>query len=74
MTADNSLKPAWSVHRLAEAAGLTVNTVRSMGRNGRIPAVRIGRAYRIPHDVAVAFIEGRPLPRTDDRQSGSVPA
>ncbi|HET6531802.1 MAG TPA: helix-turn-helix domain-containing protein [Actinoplanes sp.] len=48
-----------SVEQVAEQLGLHVRTVRGYIRDGRLPAVRIGKQYRIaPADLA-AFT-GRP--------------
>ncbi|GEM29181.1 MerR family transcriptional regulator [Nocardia neocaledoniensis NBRC 108232] len=58
----------YSVEQVAELLGLHVRTVRSYVRDGKLPAARIGKQYRIAHDDLEAFT-GLPLtsppPATD---------
>ncbi|MFD7661888.1 helix-turn-helix domain-containing protein [Streptomyces sp. NPDC059788] len=49
----------YSVEQVAERLGLHVRTVRNYVRDGRLPAVRIGKQYRIAHEDLEAFT-GRP--------------
>lgn len=51
----------YSVEQVAERLGLHVRTVRNYVRDGRLPAVRIGKQYRIAHEDLEAFT-GRPVP------------
>ncbi|MBF6331749.1 helix-turn-helix domain-containing protein [Nocardia transvalensis] len=51
----------YSVEEVAERLGLHVRTVRGYVRDGRLPAVRIGKQYRIAHADLEAFT-GRPVP------------
>lgn len=37
-----------TVEQMAEMLGLSTNTVRSLCRNGQIPAVHIGRRWYVP--------------------------
>ncbi|MFC4373438.1 helix-turn-helix domain-containing protein [Nocardia halotolerans] len=55
----------YSVEQVAELLGLHVRTVRSYVRDGKLPAARIGKQYRITHDDLEAFT-GLPIttPRT----------
>ncbi|MFE3885092.1 helix-turn-helix domain-containing protein [Streptomyces lydicus] len=64
----------YSVEQVAERLGLHVRTIRGYVRDGRLPAVRIGKQYRIAHEDLEAFT-GRPVPappgETDGRQRHS---
>ncbi|MGW7572507.1 helix-turn-helix domain-containing protein [Streptomyces sp. NPDC054765] len=51
----------YSVDQVAERLGLHVRTIRTYVRDGRLPAVRIGKQYRIAHEDLEAFT-GRPVP------------
>lgn len=51
----------YSVEQVAERLGLHVRTVRNYVRDGKLPAVRIGKQYRIAHTDLEAFT-GRPAP------------
>ncbi|MFJ9470468.1 helix-turn-helix domain-containing protein [Streptomyces caniferus] len=50
----------YSVEQVAERLGLHVRTIRTYVRDGRLPAVRIGKQYRIAHEDLEAFT-GRPV-------------
>ncbi|ATL66731.1 helix-turn-helix domain-containing protein [Nocardia terpenica] len=50
--------PLYSVEDVAERLGLHVRTVRRYVREGRLPAVRIGKQYRIAHADLEAFTGG----------------
>lgn|SRR5690606_32905647 len=51
----------YSVEQVAERLGLHVRTVRNYVRDGKLPAVRIGKQYRIAHSDLESFT-GRPVP------------
>lgn len=51
----------YSVEQVAEVLGLHVRTVRGYIRAGRLPAVRIGKQYRIAR-ADLAALTGRPHP------------
>ncbi|RDI64115.1 helix-turn-helix domain-containing protein [Nocardia pseudobrasiliensis] len=53
----------YSVEDVAERLGLHVRTIRGYVREGRLPAVRIGKQYRIAHADLEAFT-GRPVPES----------
>lgn len=59
----------YSVEQVAEHLGLHIRTVRNYVRDGRLPAVRIGKQYRIAHEDLAAFT-GRPAPSPGDRAGG----
>ncbi|MFH9223938.1 helix-turn-helix domain-containing protein [Streptomyces lydicus] len=62
----------YSVEQVAEHLGLHVRTVRNYVRDGRLPAVRIGKQYRIAHED-LAALTGRPAPSPGDRAGGRPP-
>ncbi|MEV4177592.1 helix-turn-helix domain-containing protein [Nonomuraea sp. NPDC049709] len=49
----------YTVEQVANLLGLHVKTVRNYVRDGRLPAVRIGKQYRIAKEDLAAFT-GRP--------------
>ncbi|MCM6773556.1 helix-turn-helix domain-containing protein [Nocardia sp. CDC159] len=53
----------YSVEEVADRLGLHVRTIRGYVRSGRLPAVRIGKQYRIAGADLEAFT-GRPVPET----------
>lgn len=53
----------YSVQDVADRLGLHVRTVRGYVRDGRLPAVRIGKQYRITQSALEAFTGG-PVPAT----------
>ncbi|WP_067829515.1 helix-turn-helix domain-containing protein [Nocardia inohanensis] len=53
----------YSVEDVAERLGLHVRTVRSYVRDGKLPATRIGKQYRITQSDLEAFT-GTPVPAT----------
>ncbi|MFJ5799129.1 helix-turn-helix domain-containing protein [Streptomyces decoyicus] len=59
----------YSVEQVAERLGLHVRTIRSYVRDGRLPAVRIGKQYRIAHEDLEAFT-GRPVPAPPSETAG----
>ncbi|MET7796065.1 helix-turn-helix domain-containing protein [Streptomyces decoyicus] len=59
----------YSVEQVAELLGLHVRTIRTYVRDGRLPAVRIGKQYRIAHEDLEAFT-GRPVPAPPSETAG----
>ncbi|MFD6396632.1 helix-turn-helix domain-containing protein [Nocardia sp. NPDC060249] len=59
----------YSVEQVAELLGLHVRTVRSYVRDGKLPAARIGKQYRITHEDLETFT-GLPIstPQTVSRR------
>ncbi|MFC8380999.1 helix-turn-helix domain-containing protein [Nocardia sp. NPDC057272] len=59
----------YSVEQVAELLGLHVRTVRSYVRDGKLPAARIGKQYRITHEDLETFT-GLPIttPQTTPRR------
>jgi excisionase family DNA binding protein len=60
----------YSVEQVAELLGLHVRTVRGYVRDGRLPATRIGKQYRIAR-ADVDALTGRPAPRLAPRVEAS---
>ncbi|NJQ15822.1 helix-turn-helix domain-containing protein [Streptomyces bohaiensis] len=54
----------FSVQAVADHLGLHVRTVRTYVRDGRLPAVRIGKQYRVTQGDLERFT-GRPVPEID---------
>jgi excisionase family DNA binding protein len=52
----------YSTEDVAEILGLHIRTVRGYVRDGRLPATRIGKQYRIARDDLDAFTRARPGP------------
>ncbi|MGG2461323.1 helix-turn-helix domain-containing protein [Streptomyces sp. RGM 3693] len=59
----------YSVEQVAERLGLHARTVRNYVRDGRLPAVRIGKQYRIAHEDLETFT-GRPVPAPESGPAG----
>jgi excisionase family DNA binding protein len=58
----------YSAEEVAEVLGLHVRTVRGYVRDGRLPAVRIGKQYRIAeHDLRQFTGGGQPIPAASPR-------
>lgn len=49
----------YSTEQVAEMLGLHVRTVRNYVQHGRLPAVRLGKQYRISHEDVVNLTGGR---------------
>lgn len=63
----------FSVQAVADHLGLHVRTVRTYVRDGRLPAVRIGKQYRVTQGDLERFT-GRPVPQIDpETDPGSGP-
>jgi excisionase family DNA binding protein len=61
-----------SVEEVAEQLGLHVRTVRGYVRDGRLPAVRIGKQYRIAAEDLAAFTRRTPPQRDAVRRHRHV--
>jgi excisionase family DNA binding protein len=59
----------YSVEQVAERLGLHVRTVRGYVRDGRLPAVRIGKQYRIAQEDLEEFT-GRPVSPPPGKTAG----
>jgi excisionase family DNA binding protein len=58
-------KSMFSAEEVADILGLHVRTVRGYVRDGRLPATRIGKQYRIARSDLDAFTGARPSPPAD---------
>ena len=56
------VKSMFSAEEVADILGLHVRTVRGYVRDGRLPATRIGKQYRIARSDLDAFTGARPGP------------
>ncbi|MEW9550180.1 helix-turn-helix domain-containing protein [Nonomuraea sp. NPDC050783] len=63
----------YTVEQAAGLLGLHVKTVRAYVRDGRLPAVRVGRRYRIAKDDLAAFA-GLPVPEEPRPRRAEVSA
>ncbi len=63
-----------TVAEVAETMRVSKMTVYRLTRSGELPAVRVGRSYRVPQDALEAFLASSPaaLHQVDDseRRSG----
>ena len=48
------------VKDVAELLGVHYNTVKKMVQDGRLPAVKVGRAWRVRREAVQAMLEGGP--------------
>ena len=46
------------VKDVADLLGVHYNTVKKMAQDGRLPAVKVGRAWRIQREAIKAMLEG----------------
>ena len=60
-----------SPHQVADALGLHVRTVRNYVRDGRLPATRVGKQYRIAREDLEKFFGAR-LERLYDEPRGRM--
>lgn len=54
------------VETLAERLGIAPNTVRKLARNGEIPAIRLGKAWRFYWPAVVGTVSSLPEETTGD--------
>lgn len=52
----------WFVYQAAARLSISETVLLRNIREGRIPAIKFGRRYRIPAYAMNAMIEGRPIP------------
>jgi excisionase family DNA binding protein len=70
----------YTVAEFAQVLAISPRLVRSLIRRGELPALRIGRTYRIPRKAADIYLAralpptdrftGKSRPRTPDEQTG----
>jgi excisionase family DNA binding protein len=58
---EESLPPIMSIAQLAEYAGLQELVVRRLAREGAIPALKLGRQWRIKRDLLKEWMRERSL-------------
>jgi excisionase family DNA binding protein len=66
-------KPLYSVPEVAEAMGLTNQTVRSYIRSGKLQADRIGRAYLISEPALRAYLKLRQADQQGEADGWDLP-
>ncbi len=58
---EETLPPIMTIDELAEYAGLQELVVRRLAREGMIPALKLGRQWRIKRDLLERWMEERSL-------------
>ena len=58
---EETLPPVMTVAELAEYAGLQELVVRRLAREGKIPALKLGRQWRIKRDLLERWMKERSL-------------
>ena len=58
---EEKLPPIMTIAQAAKHTGLNELTVRRLAREGAIPALKLGRQWRIKRDLFEKWIEKRPL-------------
>jgi excisionase family DNA binding protein len=77
----NKIRPrVYTVAEIAQLFSVSQRVVRTLIRKGELPALRIGRSYRIPRKAADAYLASalplpsrllpKPRPRFEDDQTG----
>ena len=54
-----------TVAEVAETMRVSKMTVYRLAQSGDLPAVRVGRSYRVPMDALEAFLAASPAPATE---------
>ena len=49
----------YSLRQVADLAGVHVVTLRRRIRAGKLQAVRLGKGFRLPHDIATSLLAGK---------------
>ena len=50
-------QPLWTVEDLAQYLQLEPETIRSMAREGKLPAIKVGRVWRFRREQVKAWIQ-----------------
>ncbi|NTW41517.1 MAG: helix-turn-helix domain-containing protein [Cellulomonadaceae bacterium] len=59
-----------TVAEVAETMRVSKMTVYRLARSGELPAVRVGRSYRVPQDALDAYLASAWADRRDDANPG----
>ncbi len=59
-----------TVAEVAETMRVSKMTVYRLARSGDLPAVRVGRSYRVPQDALEAFLASSPAAHHEQDGSG----
>jgi excisionase family DNA binding protein len=73
---DDNLPPVMTIAEVAAYLGLHELTVRRLAREGAIPALKLGRQWRVKRDLLEKWIEKRSLHNLgefEDKDDGSEP-
>ena len=71
---DTENLPIMTISQVAEYLGLHELTVRRLAREGELPALKLGRQWRVKRDLLEKWIETRSLHNLDaaqEKESGS---
>ena len=64
--------PIMTIAEVAEYLGLHELTVRRLAREGAIPALKLGRQWRVKRDLLEAWIETRSMDNVGDANGREV--
>lgn len=52
-------QPFWTVEEVAKYLRLEPETIRSMAREGKLPAIKVGRVWRFRRELVKEWIHGK---------------
>jgi excisionase family DNA binding protein len=72
-TEREALGKNWEARHVADLVGLAEVTVKRMARQGKLPAIKVGRSWEFPPAKVRAWYSGEPwtpVPRPPPRRKG----
>jgi len=66
--------PIMTIAEVAQYLGLHELTVRRLAREGAIPALKLGRQWRVKRDLLEAWIETRSMDNVGNTSGGVSPS